>query len=146
MTKIIVVEDSVMLADMLEDFLTFKGYDVCGLARTVHEAVLLADRYEPDLAVLDFRLADGGFGIQIPPLLRDKVRMGILYVSGDALRNTLTIADGDAYIQKPYRLEDLDNALDIVSKIKKNIAISPSTFPTGFRLLKSAVGDGGMAA
>ncbi|MEX1037187.1 MAG: response regulator [Sneathiella sp.] len=146
MLKVIVVEDSVLIADMLEDFLVLKGYNVCGLARTVDEAVELADHCKPDLAVLDFRLAGGGYGSQIRPLLNDKTGMGILYVSGDPLIDKLTKDDGDAYIQKPYGLEDLDSALNIVRKIKTNVTVSPSTFPRGFHLLKQAIGGGEKAA
>ncbi|MCF8466557.1 MAG: response regulator [Sneathiella sp.] len=146
MLKVLVAEDSVLVADMLEDFLTFKGYDVCGLARSVDEAVLLANRCEPDLAVLDFRLAGGGYGSQIRPLLNDKVDMGILYVSGDPLMDKLTKADGDAYIQKPYGLEDLCRALNIVRKIRANSTVFPATFPRSFRLLVSTAGEGENAA
>ena len=142
MLKVLVAEDSVLVADMLEDFLTIKGYDVCGLARTVDEAVQLADRYEPDLAVFDFRLAGGGYGSQIRPLMKDGSNMGILYVSGDPLTDKLTKADGDAYIQKPYGLEDLCSALHIVREVKTNGKVFPSAFPKGFHLFELATGDG----
>ena len=62
MKKVLIAEDNVLIADMLEDFLVSGGYEVCGIARTVDEAVALADLHKPDLAVLDFRLADGGYG------------------------------------------------------------------------------------
>lgn len=146
MLKVLIAEDSVLLADMLEYFLNSQGYDVCGLAQTVQEAVFLADLHKPDLAILDFRLSDEEYGSQIRPLLQDKITMGILYVSGDPLTNKLTKADGDAYIQKPYSMYDISRALRIIQDIKTNIIVSPSNFPKAFHLLKQPVGNDRIAA
>ena len=118
MVKVLIAEDSVLLADMLEAVLTSAGYEVVGIARTVRQAVALADLHEPHLAVLDFRLAEGGFGSQIRPLLQDKMSMGILYISGDELNKTLTSADGEGYIQKPYALDDLIQALRSIREVQ----------------------------
>jgi DNA-binding response OmpR family regulator len=136
MLKVLVAEDSVLIADMLEDILLAQGYDVCGMARTVGEAVFLADLHNPDLAVLDFRLANGEFGSQIRPLLKDKQTMGILYVSGDPLGEVLTNLDGDAYIQKPYGIDDLIRALRAVREIKLTGQPSGYRCPKGLHLLK----------
>lgn len=135
MLKVLIAEDSAMLADCLEDFLNWKGFKVCGIARTVDEAVSLADLHRPDLAVLDFRLANGTFGSEIRPRLEDKLTMGILYVSGDPLKNVLTMLDGEAYIQKPYGLNDIVWALGAIRKIKTGIPADTTLIPKGFHLL-----------
>ncbi len=141
MLKVLIVEDSFILADMLEDFLISEGYDVCGIAGTVNEAVTLADFHNPDLAVVDFRLADKEHGSDIRPLLKDKVRMGILYVSGDPLEKILTSADGDAYIQKPYGMHDLSQSLEIIHTIKIKGVVTPSLFPKTLHFFKSPVDE-----
>lgn len=140
MLKVLIAEDSALLADCLEDFLTWKGYAVCGVARTVPEAVSLADLLEPDLAILDFRLANGAFGSEIRPLLKDKLTMGILYVSGDPLKNVLTSLDGDAYIQKPYQLQDVVWALGAIRKMKTGGSADSASTPKGFHLLRMPPG------
>ncbi len=145
MLKLLIVEDSVLLADMLEGFFVSNGFDVCGVAYTVKEAVTLADIHKPDLAVLDFRLSHGEYGSQIRPLLKNK-SLGILYVSGDPLQNRLTKVDGDAYIQKPYGMFDLIRALQIVYDIKTDVDISPSRFPKGFHLLQDSIVEGAKSA
>ena len=61
-----IAEDDPLMAGMLEETLVANGYDVCGTAGTVEKAVELGERYKPDLAVLDIRLADGGLGTEIP--------------------------------------------------------------------------------
>ncbi len=111
------------------------GYDVCGTAQTVEQAVNLANLHKPDLAVLDFRLANGEFSSAIKARLEGKVSMGILYVSGDPLDRKLTRMDGEAYIQKPYMMSDVDSSLQIVWNIKRNIDVRPSLFPKSFHLL-----------
>lgn len=140
MLKVLIAEDSVLLADILEEFLICEGFDVCGIAATVHEAVMLADLHKPDLAVLDFRLGDGEYGSQIRPLLKDKISMGILYVSGDPLKSKLTRADGEAYVQKPYSMYDLSCALNLIQQSKTDGYISSSLFPKGFHRLEHSVG------
>ena len=57
MLKVLIAEDDLMLADLAEEILVDAGYEVCGIARTVAEAVALAQHHKPDLAVLDLRLA-----------------------------------------------------------------------------------------
>lgn len=138
MVKILIAEDNILLADMLEIFLESEGYEVCGIASTVNQAVMLADLHQPDIAILDYRLAHGEFGSQIRPLLEGDRGMGILYVSGDSLNTILTKADGDAYIQKPYAMNDLIRALGIVIEMKSGVVVAPSMFPRGFNILENA--------
>ena len=65
MLKVMIAEDDLLMADMLQDVLVASGYEVCGIARTVGKAVELGERHKPDLAVLDIRLAEGGLGTDI---------------------------------------------------------------------------------
>jgi DNA-binding response OmpR family regulator len=134
--KVLIAEDDFMIADMIEEALVTNGYEVCGLAPTVREAVALGRERRPDLAVIDMRLADGGLGTEIAPLLPDGPRIGILYASGN-INQVIAMADRDACIVKPYRMEDLLRALDIVAGIAiRGIAGTPP-FPRGFHLLNA---------
>ena len=74
MLKVMIAEDDLIMADMLEDVLVESGYEVCGIARTVEEGVELGDRCKPDLAVLDIRLAEGGLGTDIAARLQSPGR------------------------------------------------------------------------
>lgn len=135
MLKVLIAEDELMIADLLEETLIMSGYDVCGIARTVDEAVALADLHKPDLAVLDVRLAQGDRGPEIARRLSDRGTIGILYATGeDARRSTLSLADGSAAITKPYRVEDVARALAIVREIM-TLGTATPPFPLGFRLL-----------
>jgi len=39
--KVLIAEDDLMIADLAEEILVDHGYQVCGIARTVSEAVTL---------------------------------------------------------------------------------------------------------
>ena len=136
MTKIMIAEDDLLVADMLAATLVEGGYEVCGIARTVDKAVELAERYEPDLAILDIRLAEGGVGTEIPRRLVNAGHMGILYSSGHVLPN-LTKADGAAVLMKPYRPADMLRAVGIVEQIVGTGEAS-RPYPDRFRVLNGS--------
>jgi len=134
--KVLIAEDDLMIADMAEDFLLQRGYDVCGIARTVDEAVALARLHQPDLVVIDMRLADGGLGTQVAAELKCLPHLGILYASGNLSQINLTAANGHACLSKPYRGTDLLRGLEIVSDLVATGTAS-GPFPHGFQVLPS---------
>lgn len=137
MLKVLIVEDDLMIADMAEEMLVNHGYEVCGIARTVGEAVALARFHQPDLAVIDLRLADGGLGTEIAAQLDAPTRPGILYATGNMAQIILTATDGDACLAKPYRGMDLRRSLEIVADlVATGKALAP--FPRGFQVLPRA--------
>jgi CheY-like chemotaxis protein len=138
MLKVLIAEDDLMIADMAEEILIEGGYEVCGIARTVTEAVALCRRHKPDLALLDMRLADGGLGTEVAAQLSALGRLGILYATGNITDVTLNAANGDACIGKPYSSDDLVRGLQIVAEIVATGIASPP-FPRGFQLLPSAI-------
>jgi CheY-like chemotaxis protein len=135
--KVLIAEDDLMIADLAEEILIDEGYEVCGIARTVAEAVALAQRHKPDLAVLavlDLRLADGGLGTEIAAQLLPLGRLGVLYATGNTSQVVLTTADGDACLSKPYGAADLVRGLAIVRDLVATGEASPP-FPKGLQIL-----------
>jgi two-component sensor histidine kinase len=136
--KILIAEDDLMIADTVEEAAIQAGFDVCGIARTVGEAVALGLRHKPDLAVIDLCLADGGLGTELATQLAGSGRIGILYATGNVSKATLGATHGDACIAKPYRTADLIRGLEIVAEIVSS-GESSLTFPHGFKLLNPAI-------
>ena len=136
-----IAEDDLMMADMLSDVLTANGYEVCGIARTVDKAVEIGEHHRPDLAVVDLRLAEGGFGSEIANRLNRHGDLGVLYATGNVGNMGLTKADGQACLRKPYRPEDLVRALKIVEQLITTGG-APQPFPRGFSLLNGSSGSG----
>ena len=137
MSKVLIAEDDLMIADLAEDMLVGQGYEVCGIARTVPEAVALGRQHRPDLAVIDLRLADGGLGTQIAAQLADHPKLGILYATANVSDIPLTAADGHACLAKPYSAAALVRGLEIVAEIIATGTAS-APFPSGFKLLPPA--------
>ena len=65
MASVLIVDDDLMIADWLEEVLVEAGYEVCGIAATVADAIELGERFRPDLGVIDVRLANGGSGMDV---------------------------------------------------------------------------------
>jgi DNA-binding response OmpR family regulator len=139
MQKVLIAEDDLMIADMIEEILVNEGYEVCGIARTVAEGVELGQRHKPDLAVLDLRLADGGLGTEIAAQLSGLEHLGVLYATGNAAQVHLTAVDGHGCLAKPYVADDLLRSLKIVSDMVATGTVS-QPFPRGFQMLTSAAG------
>jgi len=135
MPKVLIAEDDLMIADMAEEVLLGHGYEVCGIARTVADAVALGLRHKPDFALIDLRLADGEFGTEIAAQLKG-IGLGVLYATGNMSQVVLTAANGHACLAKPYRGADLLRGLKIVSDIVATGAAVPP-FPRGFQVLRS---------
>src|ERR1700712_1997034 len=114
---ILVAEDDVMLADCLEDGLLDEGHVVCGVAATVGDAVALARVHHPDIAILDMHLRNNERGSDIADQLAssgDLGGTGILYISGQTALMARDGRRGHACLTKPYTLEALSAALEVV--------------------------------
>jgi DNA-binding response OmpR family regulator len=141
MMNVLIAEDDLMIADAAEEILVKGGYRVCGIARTVTDAVTLVRTHKPDLAVIDLRLAGDSIGSDIPASFgaqaKCEARCGVLYATGNTKQVALTDSDGDACLAKPYSAADLVRSLQLVSEIVATGKASPP-FPRGFRVLPSA--------
>ncbi len=137
MLKVVIVEDSFMIADMAEDTLLRNGYGVCGIASTVAEGLALCRQHDPDLAIIDLRLADGELGTEIAAQLVPFGKLGILYVTGNSDQLALSGADGHGCLGKPYLPSDLLRGLQLVTDLVKTGRADPP-YPAGFHLLGPA--------
>jgi CheY-like chemotaxis protein len=62
---VLVVEDEAFTALNTMAVLEGAGHEVCGLAADKAEALRLAERWQPDAAVVDLQLADGRTGLEV---------------------------------------------------------------------------------
>jgi two-component sensor histidine kinase/DNA-binding NarL/FixJ family response regulator/putative methionine-R-sulfoxide reductase with GAF domain len=135
--KVLIAENDLLMADMLEEVITEGGFEVCGIGRNVKEALALARRHSPDIALLDLRLAHDELGTDIAAGLDRSRGLGILYATGNSHQFLLTKDDGDACLDKPFRPADVIRALHLVHEIA-SAGKASKPFPSGFRLLERA--------
>jgi DNA-binding response OmpR family regulator len=145
MTKVLIVEDELMVADMAEEMLNAHGYEVCGIARTIAEAVALDRLHKPDLAIIDLRLADGEAGTEVAARLSKRRGLGVLYTTGNMAEVILTAVDGHACLAKPYHGAELLRSLEIVAGIAATGTATPP-FPRKFQVLGTAAATSGRGA
>ena len=110
MKRVLIVEDELIIADILEEVLVDDGFEVCGIARGVQEALTLAEQHSPELAVVDVQLIDGQ-GTDLAPVLIQRFGTGIIYTTGNI--EAVINAVGHACLRKPFRLAWIKQALGI---------------------------------
>jgi DNA-binding response OmpR family regulator len=135
MLSVLIVEDDLSIADLLQDALQAGGYRVSAIVRSVEEAIASAQEDQPNFAVIDVHLADRGFGTDVGARLRETTTAGNLYSTGDDDHKALT-GMGDAVIIKPYRMSEVAHCLEIIGDLAYS-GRAQVTFPRKFRLLNS---------
>lgn len=78
--NVLIVEDEVDVALSLEDTVPADGCAVTGIARTISEALALAE--EAEVALVDVRLADGLTGPALALRPSEQFGMGVVFVTG----------------------------------------------------------------
>jgi CheY-like chemotaxis protein len=108
--RILVVEDNAIIGMLLAEMLRTMGHDVCAVARTEQDGVAAALRLEPDLMVVDARLAGVGSGIVVVEAVRRVRHIPHVFMSGAPV-DTGTL--GGPVLDKPFRESDLVRVIAI---------------------------------
>jgi CheY-like chemotaxis protein len=107
--RVFVVEDEIMIRMLLEDMLTDLGYGVAASAGGLAEAVKLARDTDFDVAILDVNLN----GDAVYPVADVLMERGLPFVfsTGYGERGLPEPYRDRPMLQKPFQLENLDQAL-----------------------------------
>ena len=109
--RVLVVEDDALIAMLLGEMLAGMGHDVCAPAATEAEAVIAADRYNPDLMIVDAGLGRGS-GVSAVEEICRAAPLAHVFISGDAERVRLRQPDA-VVVRKPFRRTELISAIEI---------------------------------
>jgi CheY-like chemotaxis protein len=104
-TRILVVDDEIIIARELEARLVALGYQVLGIASTGRGAVELTERSKPDLVLMDIVLRGDMDGIEAAAEIRMRWGIPVIYVTAFADEATLLrakITEPFGYIVKPF--------------------------------------------
>ena len=110
----LIVEDETLTAMAMEAYIEERGYRVAGLCATGEDAVRKAREEEPDLILMDFRLAGRMNGIEAAMIIEAERRTPIAIISGYSERIVLEAASGyepAAYLSKPIDFDDIESIL-----------------------------------
>jgi CheY-like chemotaxis protein len=111
--RVLIVEDEMMVAMLIEDVLTDNGFEIAGLASNIDQALELVGRERVDAVVLDLNLN----GCRTFPVAAELTRRGIPFIFSTGYG-----ADGviDDYrhvrvVQKPFHDAELVEAVGIAA-------------------------------
>jgi DNA-binding response OmpR family regulator len=134
MSNVLIVEDDLTIADMLQSSLERNGYTVIDVVHTVRAAIDSVDLHVPDFAVIDILLANGEMGTDVAAHMRGQnPGIGIIFSTGND-EWPLDKSLGDAVLIKPYRMADVACGLRIIAEIAA-FGHSDIALPRNFRLL-----------
>lgn len=108
MNKLLLIEDEGEIVRVVRDFLEEEGYKVVD-ARDGEEGLVLFERQDPELIILDLRLPKKD-GLEVAKEVRKKSQVPIIMLtakSEEADRVTGLEVGADDYITKPFSLREL---------------------------------------
>jgi two-component system, response regulator PdtaR len=114
--KILIVEDQLIIARDIEALLTDWGYNVVGCAASSNEALVLFDRYHPDLALVDIQIDGDMDGIEVAKRFNSTRHIPIVYLTAQADKGTVERAKSSnpsAYLLKPFDERHLQISLEL---------------------------------
>lgn len=111
MTRVLLVDDDVNLAEVLHQGLVEFGFDVM-VAYSGNEAMNVLNAGDFDILVTDMYMSDGGGQQLIGWCVENKKGLKILGISGERLDHTITALDmvedlGHPTMTKPFTISEL---------------------------------------
>ena len=114
--RIIVVEDEKVVAADIESCVKGLGYEVVGAAATGTDALRLAVKTMPDLALMDIKLKGVLDGIEVAGALYDQLKIPVVYLTAHADAEILQRARQTTpagYVIKPFDDRTLRTAIEL---------------------------------
>lgn len=115
--KILLVDDELSILQLLQLLLKKEGFEDVYTVTNGHDAILLCEKVQPDLILLDIMLPDYN-GFFLCNELRKKTTVPILFLTAkadDIDKLTGFECGGDDYITKPF------NHLEVIARIKAQL-------------------------
>lgn len=112
--RVLVVEDEAVVAFFLADLVEDLGFRVLGPAGDADEALALAGREPPEIAIVDISVADEEDGVEIGAELARRYGTSLVFLSGHgdvADRDDVQALSPVAVLRKPCLPNQIEAAL-----------------------------------
>jgi PAS domain S-box-containing protein len=114
--KILIVEDEPIVALDLQQELEQFGCEVVALAQSANEALLAAEEFKPELALMDLHIVGSLDGIQTARLLRDAYQIPSVFLTAFSDDATIARAVREmpyGYLTKPFQTRELKATIEV---------------------------------
>jgi two-component system, response regulator PdtaR len=130
---VLIVEDEMLLAIELEHLVEEVGCHSLGCAMSSDEAVDLAERLHPDLALVDVHLSDGPTGVEVARKISQDCGGVALFMTANVKRLPDDFAGACGVIGKPYSEHGVKTALSYLAYCLQE-GHAPGPVPIGLSL------------
>jgi CheY-like chemotaxis protein len=113
-SKLLVVEDDSIMGIELKEVLEAFGYQVLDIVSSGEEAVKAAQKYSPDLVLMDIRLKGNINGIEATRKIREFSDVPVTFLTGyksDGIVQEVAAIPGTVMLTKPVDFDRLKNSL-----------------------------------
>ncbi len=121
-TKILIVEDEMIIAANISLQLTNLGYEVTGIIPRAEEVLPLIRQHQPDIVLMDINLKGHLDGIDVAHLIQNEFKLPIIFLtanSDESHFNRAKAVNPYAFLSKPFKKLDLQRAIELsVIRIK----------------------------
>jgi len=117
--KILIVEDEVLIAEHVKDYLTGFGFTQIFMAHTKKLALHTIEQIQPDLVLLDLHLQQPKEGLDIANFIDERGGPPYIFITANAdilVIQEATHTKASGYITKPLKKSDLFAAIQIALK------------------------------
>ncbi len=114
--KILIVEDTLTMAEYLHGMLNQMGYEISGIASDLASAEGYLKQGKSDLVLIDINLNKQESGIDLAHLINQVYGLPFIYITSRADQHTVqqakkTLPQG--YLVKPFKKEDLYTSIEV---------------------------------
>jgi DNA-binding LytR/AlgR family response regulator len=123
-TKIVVVEDEVIIGAKISMYLTDLGYEVAGIFPAAEETLHFLQAYSSDIALVDIQLKGKMDGIELAGVLKKDYNLPVIFLTANFDDETFARAKETqpyAFLSKPMNKMELQRALELtISHLSEN--------------------------
>ncbi|MBL4716377.1 MAG: hypothetical protein COC01_04360 [Bacteroidetes bacterium] len=115
-TRILIVEDELIIAEDIRLSLNEMGYDIPEIATTGEEAINKVETTDPDLVLMDINLSGKMNGIEASGYIQENYKCPVVFLTSQADQNTLNAIRKSGtygYVHKPYDERELQIVLEM---------------------------------
>ncbi|WP_158915856.1 response regulator [Caulobacter sp. S45] len=124
-SRVLIVEDDPLIALDVEQSLLAAGFNVCGVAASEAEALALAERFRPELAIVDISLNPGDGRVVAKALCGD-FATAVLFATGQCDEvEGMSGTGAVACLPKPYNADLMPAALAAVRRMAQGERTEP---------------------